>query len=526
MSADEQAENFLKWVGNNEPTQSRPPVGQQIHNTTILFTESAEEQSLIQHPNPKPLLIDRFGPPVFLNATGQISSLNELFWAGDFKDQQIEILYEPYEEMFYSYDEGTGLYLNISENRIRKSIAEQILEASRQWPAYEGLSRFRNERHLRGIITHLKGLAEQSNAFVSNVQIVHLQNCVLQLEEDGTFTTTPFSPEFRSRSRSPIAYDPAATCHQFEDSLLSHLAPDDRELLQKYAGQCLLGRNLTQRILILDGVAGASKGAFVLVVRGVVGPSNTYELRTQLLDGRFEIGRMAGKTLLLGGDVKANFLSTPAASRLKSLVGGDTLEAERKTSNKDQSIAGNFNVMITSNSRLTVRLEGDQGAWERRLALVSYDTPHFGKTIPEIHEKLLKEEGPGILNWCLTGLEKLFQEIRGETGTLVLSQRQRERVHGLLSESDGLRIYIRGNIVKTSSDDNLTGAEIIEAYTSYSIDCGWTPIPSTIAHRRLDDLMLELFSTARANNIQRDGKAHRGFRHVRFRGNDETDPKV
>jgi len=105
--------------------------------------------------------------------------------------------------------------------------------------------------------------------------------------------------------------------------------------VQQYCGQCLLGRNLTQRILLLDGVAEASKGALVLIAAGIVGRENIYELRTKHLDGRFEIGRMIGKTLLLGSDVKADFLSSEGASRLKALVGGDVLEVERKTSNKE-----------------------------------------------------------------------------------------------------------------------------------------------------------------------------------------------
>jgi hypothetical protein len=45
-------------------------------------------------------------------------------------------------------------------------------------------------------------------------------------------------------------------------SILGHVEHDDRLLLQKYAGQRLLGRNLIQRILVLDGEGGASKGAF------------------------------------------------------------------------------------------------------------------------------------------------------------------------------------------------------------------------------------------------------------------------
>lgn len=87
------------------------------------------------------------------------------------------------------------------------------------------------------------------------------------------------------------------------------------------------------------------------------------------------------------------------------------LEAERKGSNQTFFVDGNFNVLLTSNSRLRVRLEGDQSAWNRRLTIARYEKPFPGKKIPEIHEHLLATEGPGILNWSLEGTRTLLQDI-------------------------------------------------------------------------------------------------------------------
>jgi len=293
-------------------------------------------------------------------------------------------------------------------------------------------------------------------------------------------------------------------------------------MLQQYAGQCLLGRSLTQRILILDGVGGASKGAFVLTIIGIVGPQNARELRTRFLADRFEIGRCLGKTLLIGSDVRANFLSEEGSHRLKSLVGGDLLEAELKNRNAQFRIEGVFNTVITSNTRLRVRLQGDETAWKRRLAIAHYENPFNGPKIPDIDQFLLRTEGSGILNWCLEGARKLLKSIH-QTGDISLSTRQVERVKTLLSESDSLRIFLRENLVGTPGAD-LTGTEILERYTSYCISAGWSPTPLRLAQSSLDDLMLELFSAAKVHDIKRDGKNQRGFRYVRFRNDDEADP--
>jgi len=62
-------------------------------------------------------------------------------------------------------------------------------------------------------------------------------------------------------------------------------------------------------------------------------------------------------------------------------------------------------VIVTSNSHLTVYLEGDADAWRRRLVIVNYDRPKSTAVIPDLAEKILKDEGPGVLNFMLDGLE-------------------------------------------------------------------------------------------------------------------------
>jgi putative DNA primase/helicase len=459
-------------------------------------------------------LIDRHGFPAFKNEKGKLSKLNEPFWAAYHATLELEALFEANEEEFYYYDELTGLFRPRSVDLIRKKLAEQILGSAKRWPALAELERFRNEPALRGILSHLRGELERQEAFCFAGKIIHLANCVLEFQPDGSFTPQPFSPKYRSRNRSPIAYDQKAECPRFKEQILGHVEPDDQELLQQYGGQCLLGRNLTQRILILDGVGGASKGTFVLVTQGIVGPANTYELRTQLLDQRFEVGRMIGKTLLLGADVKADFLSKGGASRLKSLVGGDRLEAELKTSNKQFFMSGNFNVITTSNSRLRVRLEGDQSAWQRRLTIATYEKAFNGIKIPDLDRLLLQAEGSGILNWYLEGAQKLLRSI-DQTGDIYQSERQHERVKTLLLESDSLRIFLRENIIQKHSS-NLTVDEIIGEYNQSCIEAGWNPLPRRIAEEQLENLMLELFGTPKSNCVKRDNKDRRGFFNVRF----------
>ena len=66
-----------------------------------------------------------------------------------------------------------------------------------------------------------------------------------------------------------------------------------------FAGLFLLGRNIVQKILLIDGEAGTGKSQTAHVIRGLTGPHNYVNLRTDLLQERFEIANYMGKTLLL-----------------------------------------------------------------------------------------------------------------------------------------------------------------------------------------------------------------------------------
>jgi putative DNA primase/helicase len=134
--------------------------------------------------------------------------------------------------------------------------------------------------------------------------------------------------------------------------------------------------------------------------------------------------------------------------------------------------------------------------------------------IPNFGELLIREEGPGILNWALDGLRMLLTDIE-ETGDIRLTARQSGVVDSLLAESDSLRYFLR-ECVKHEKGSDLTVGEIVQAYAHYCPDKGWDPLPESRIGSQLGTLMLELFQTAKSNSCQRDGRATRGYRGVTF----------
>lgn len=78
---------------------------------------------------------------------------------------------------------------------------------------------------------------------------------------------------------------------------------------------------------------------------------------------------------------------------MKRLTGCDFIEAEFKGGNTRASLMGVFNILITSNNRLRVRLDGDEEAWRRRLLLVKFENPPVKKKIADFAKILVRDEG-------------------------------------------------------------------------------------------------------------------------------------
>lgn len=451
--------------------------------------------------------LDQYGDPF-----SECGAVNQNYFAMKYSMEH-GILYEPGVDDFYVYDTESGLWR-------KQTVAWLKLVLSRYIKQHGDKAEIADIGHklsngvVGGVITWLRGHAEKVDPFNGKHRAIHLRNGMLDLNAAPP-VLKQFSQYHYSRNQSPIVYDPAATCPRFLNDLLRQVLKDaDIELLQRWAGMALMGSNLAQRILIQTGPGGSGKSTFASVIEKIIGTENVAMLRTTHLGGRFELAGYYNKSLLSGKDVSGDFLDDRGAHVLKALVGGDQLDAEKK-GGSSFPLRGNFNVIISTNTRLKVRLEGDHSAWRRRLLIVEYgERPAGVKTLPGFDDTLVREEGAGIVNWMVEGLVRLLREIKAD-GCVKLSTVQADRIENLLAESESVSVFARKCIIRSESDD-VTVDEIVSHYNQYCITRGWLPLPVRRVEGELRDVMNREHQAAKRNDIKRAGKHHRGFAHLRI----------
>lgn len=511
-----------KYVGPEIEDDSGP--NGEIAEADLDPAIAANKWALIQR------LIDAFGPPLYRTEKGSPSRLNERFWSEYLANERI-MLFERDEKRFYLYNPSNGLYETLTAQRLKLHLSDLLRKADATWDGCDGIASLDTEKARSPIIELTRGVVEERDFFVKRPWAIHCQNTML-LIKDGEIKTEPFSAEFRSRNQLSVSYEKTATCPKFLQELLEPaVSKEDIEVIQKMMGLMALGVNRPQRIYLLQGAPNTGKTTLGRLITVLIGRWNYSELRTEHLTERFETSRALGKTLLFGPDVNAHFLQSAGAHKLKSMVGGDPMDAERKNSNASFPFPGDLNALITSNSRLLVRLEGDTGAWQRRLVIIEFFGTGPAKRIDQFHEILLREEGAGILNWALEGLLK-YEHDHKIKGDIILSDNQKARVAGLLSESDGLRTFLETELVLTR-DADVTDNDITIAFANYARTRQWKSLKASVIHNQVQDLMMELYCMSRSHDIRREGadkdgkpKTHtlKGYHGVRLRGAEEEDP--
>lgn len=436
-------------------------------------------------------------------------------WNARFLLENHRILFDPSEASFYMYNDENGLWEYKSDDSMKTLLGDELGE---YWSKYHSsdaqhLLPCRSDRILKDSINRLKGIAEKTNAFShseAKAPVVHLKEGMLDL---NTMELNEFSPDYYSRNQIPIAFDEKADCPKFMNELLAPALSDEAILvLRKYFGMCVLGYNYSQQFLLLEGTPGGGKGTLTTILRRIVGEMNVAEVRTSLLNERFEMAAFCGKTLLVGSDVPGNFLQRSGAEALKKLTGHDLIEAEFKGANRRAMLHGVFNAVITSNNRLRVRLDGDEEAWRRRLILVRFSNPPVIKKIVDFATQLLREEGSGILNWMLHGAVDALADFR-ESGKLIVPDSIQKDADDLLYESNSLNNFLDERVTAVPGGDVAT-SELQNAYISY---CNTLNIPAMSLQAvasRLATLLRDKFDATYSNMLVRGSTTVRGYRNI------------
>lgn len=207
----------------------------------------------------------------------------------------------------------------------------------------------------------------------------------------------------------PFEYDPKAKRARF-DKFLNRIQPDPkmRGFLQRFLGYAMTGLTGEQKMVFFHGGGSNGKSVLVDIVAQVLG----------IYCATARIETLTGTSRRGGGDATPDLVPLMGArlvrasepedgeqlkeGTIKEMTGGEPMLV-RGLLKDFLEVRPIFKLLISGNHKPVVR-GTDEGIW-RRLLLVP-----FSVHIPEgerdrlLTETIIREEGPGVLNWLVEGL--------------------------------------------------------------------------------------------------------------------------
>ncbi|HZL34001.1 MAG TPA: phage/plasmid primase, P4 family [Tepidisphaeraceae bacterium] len=211
---------------------------------------------------------------------------------------------------------------------------------------------------------------------------------------------------------APVTFDANATCPRF-DSFMDRIMAGSAEMidyLRRLAGLCLTGDASIQELFIFWGGGANGKSVWIDTMIGMLGdyagtaPESLLTMRACGAEHPTEIADLCGKRLVAASETEEG--AKLRVQLVKRLTGDATIKARFMRCDYFEFPRTHKLILVTNNRpKIT---EATAAVW-RRVRLIP-----FTVTIPpeerdtELLAKL-REEWPGVLNWCLAGLRDYRQ---------------------------------------------------------------------------------------------------------------------
>lgn len=236
----------------------------------------------------------------------------------------------------------------------------------------------------------------------ANPSMICLQNGVFDLDQ---FKLIDFDPSLYLTSKLSFFYDPDADCPLWQEVILDWLSGSKLAVthLQEAVGYSMTSDIKYQLAWMLAGEGANGKDTFLNVLRYLVGNAHCeIDLSALSVKDSYSLSLLPGKKLVTCSEAVAD--RDVADVYLKRVISGEPMEA-RAPYFPPFNFCPICKVWWSVNDKPLVA-DQTRGFW-RRWRVVPFLQNYEGREDYKLGEKL-KDELPGIFNWAMIGLKRLY----------------------------------------------------------------------------------------------------------------------
>ena len=360
------------------------------------------------------------------------------------------------------------------------------------------------------------GLAKKCGSILDYIKIrAHSEPLPLELDrihfQNGVYR---IGGEFEAKiefcnNRLAIGYDADARPPERWMKFLHELLDDDDILtLQEFMGYCLIPSTKAQKMLVIIGKGGEGKSRIGLILMKILGNSMNVGSIQKVETSAFARADLQNKLLLVDDDMDMNAL--PKTNYIKAIVTAEgRMDLERKG---EQSYQARLycRLMGFSNGSLNALYDQSDGFHRRQLILQAKERPADREDDPYLVEKL-EEELPGIVLWCIEGLERLLRN----NYRFTIGKRTRDNMKELRKSNDNVLEFMESDgYIAFDPGKTVSSKLLYDAYVLFCEDNAYKPYSATRLSQEMAQHAKRL-GIEPTNNIHLPGgKRVRGFKGI------------
>lgn len=262
----------------------------------------------------------------------------------------------------------------------------------------------------------------------------------------------------------PFPYDPEATCPIFEKYLNEVLPEEDsRLILQEFAGYIFTDLNL-EKCLMIIGPGQNGKSVWFNILRALLGSNNILEYPIGLFKHEYNRAKLAN-VLVNYSSEKGDDLDPDT---FKALVSGEPVQA-REPYGKPFTISNRVRLIFNTNDLPIVTDHTE--AYFRRYLIVPFNTriKDEDKDI-DLAQKIISAELPGIFNWVIQGLMRLYANKKFTMGSA-----SQAALDSFKLASDNVALFVSENNYDPAEEFKMSLLELYRSYREFCRDSGYIP---------------------------------------------------
>lgn len=281
-------------------------------------------------------------------------------------------------------------------------------------------------------------------------RLINVANGILDLGLSAETRLRPHDPSLRMTRVMGAAYDPSATCPNF-DGFMERVLPDPamRGYVQRALGYSMLGDADQRSLFLVCGPSGTGKSTLMATMELVFGdyglPAPSGTLRAAGKEGSSpsnDLHMLRGKRFVSTSETNEH--TAYNEDLIKRLTGRDRIQS-RSLYQNFQDWSPVCAIWLATNH--PPRFSSDDDAIWRRAKVIPFNTVLLGDgEVPDYAHNVLAAERDGILNWLLAGLQDYLAHGLGEPDEV------REMAREVRLQSDSVARFL---------DDQITDGVLI-----------------------------------------------------------------